>query len=268
MSEQNIFFHVGLSKTGSTFLQQNVFPKLKGIYYLPTVKYRHSESLIPKIKSNKILVSREFDQQFEKEIKRFSKLYPNAVPIIVFREPSSWIFSNYKRFVKNGHPFSFKDFFDIENDKGHFKKQDIDYIRYLNLLDKHFSSKPLILFYEDLKSNPHDFVQKILNLTEAQLDFNKVNWQPRHVSYSTNSVKLIKKVNYKINIIKKLNSHGKPFVKFQNIYKSLIRYTILYGSKLLPNSLFPKEDLVSKEELNEVKNVYSAMWENVKDKAT
>ena len=34
-----IYFHVGISKTGSTFLQQRVFPFLKNIHYIPTRKY-------------------------------------------------------------------------------------------------------------------------------------------------------------------------------------------------------------------------------------
>ena len=29
-----IFFHVGTGKTGSTFLQSRIFPKLKGIHYI------------------------------------------------------------------------------------------------------------------------------------------------------------------------------------------------------------------------------------------
>ena len=37
---KHIFFHVGISKTGSTFLQQRVFPYVKNIQYIPTHKYR------------------------------------------------------------------------------------------------------------------------------------------------------------------------------------------------------------------------------------
>ena len=33
MSEYNIVIHLGLHKTGTTFLQQEIFPKLAGVNY-------------------------------------------------------------------------------------------------------------------------------------------------------------------------------------------------------------------------------------------
>ena len=38
-ANKNIYFHVGISKTGSTFLQKRVFPRLSKITYIPTNKY-------------------------------------------------------------------------------------------------------------------------------------------------------------------------------------------------------------------------------------
>ena len=43
-----IFFHVGLGKTGTTFLQDRFFPKLEGIDYLPRNKYHKAEEYIEK----------------------------------------------------------------------------------------------------------------------------------------------------------------------------------------------------------------------------
>ena len=65
---KHIFFHVGISKTGSTFLQQRVFPHLKNIQYIPTHKYHQINDEIKKVKNGPILVSREFDRQFEREV--------------------------------------------------------------------------------------------------------------------------------------------------------------------------------------------------------
>lgn len=262
---QKIFFHVGLSKTGSTFLQQQIFPKLKGIHYVPTVKYRKSLDLIPKITTDKILVSREFDQQFEQEIKKFSAQYPDAYPIIVFREPSSWAVSNYKRFVKNGHPISFTEFIDIQKDEGLFKIQDFEYSRYLELLEKHFTQKPLVLLYEDLRQNPQEFIQKIADYLDIEIDLKQLNLNPNHVSYSEKSLKLVRKLSSKIQFQKQLEVHRKPKGFLYNLHANIIRYSILYVSKLFPSSWFPQEEFVNDEEVEAVKTYFKDEWEFIQN---
>lgn len=257
---------MGLSKTGSTFLQHQVFPKIKNIYYLPTVKYRHALKLIPDIKASNILVSREFDQQFEQEVKKFSAAYPDAYPIIVLREHSSWALSNYKRFVKNGHPISFREFIDIEKDEGLFKLKDFDYERYIDLLEYHFSQKALVLFYEDLKQNPQAFVQEILEYTGASLEMQKVNWNPKHVSYDLHTLKIVRKLSDKIQFQKKLEVHRKPKGFLYNLYANIIRYSVLYGSKLLPASWFDAEEFVANEDLKAVGNHFRAQWDKLSGK--
>ncbi|MDO5654941.1 MAG: hypothetical protein Q4G27_02240 [Flavobacteriaceae bacterium] len=263
-----IFFHTGLSKTGSTFLQQQIFPKLGHIYYLPTKKYRRALDVIPGITADKILISREFDQQFEREIISFSKAYPAAFPIIVFREPGSWAVSNYKRFVKNGHHFSFTEFIDIQGDKGHFKIQDFSYSRYIQLLEKHFEQPPLILIYDDLKKNPHQFLNKIGKYLDIPLEFQTFNLTPSHVSYDENALKLVRKLSSKIQFQKKLEVHRKPKGFLYNLYANIIRYSILYSSKILPEFLFPKEELISAQEVEAVSKFFADEWNFVKEKAS
>lgn len=267
MSQSQIFFHTGLSKTGSTFLQHQIFPKLGGIHYIPTVKYRKALGLIPRLKKDKILVSREFDQQFEQEVIRFSGEYPNAHPIVVFREHSSWILSNYKRFVKNGHPISFSEFIDLKEDKGLFKIQDLNFYHKIELLEKHFSQKPLVLFYEDLKQNPKMFIQQILDYTQTQVDYTHVNLNPKHVSYDEKAIKWVRKLSSKIYFQKKLEIHRKPLGFLYNLYANIVRYTILYGSRPFPERWFPQENLVEIEELDTVKDFCKKDWEKVKQYA-
>lgn len=263
---QKIFFHVGLSKTGSTFLQHQVFPKLNGIYYLPTLKYRHALKLLPKIADEKVLVSREFDQQFEQEVKKFSAQYPQAYPIIVLREHSSWAVSNYKRFVKNGHSISFKEFIDIERDQGLFKNRDFDYERYIDLLEQYFTQKPLVLFYEDLQQEPIKFANNILDYTGADLKYSDVNWNPRHVSYDIDSLKLVRKLSDKIQFQKKLEVHTKPKGFLYNLYANMVRYSILYSSKLFPKSWFPTEEFINPAEIEELKQHFSSQWDRLRNK--
>ena len=108
-NEKEIYFHVGLAKTGSTFLQERVFKHLKNIHYIDTSKYKKIDQLISESKHQRILVSREFDRQFKKEVDKFSEKYPNATPVMVLREHHSYIASQYRRAIKNGSQKTLKN---------------------------------------------------------------------------------------------------------------------------------------------------------------
>jgi hypothetical protein len=114
MTKPEIFFHVGLGKVASTYLQHSFFPQLQGIHYIKTSKYKHSPEIIAKGEYDRYFVSREFDQQLEDEVRWFSGFYPQARPIIIFRRHDSWIASQYRRYVKNGGYLPFKGFFDVD----------------------------------------------------------------------------------------------------------------------------------------------------------
>ena len=121
-SLQKIYFHVGISKTGSTFLQKSVFPLLSKITYIPTNKYQNIYLEIEKISLGNVLISREFDRQFEKEVFKFSNKYPQSTPIIVLRRHDEYFASQYRRFVKNGFTGGVGDFLNLEDDSGFLKK--------------------------------------------------------------------------------------------------------------------------------------------------
>ena len=132
--EKIIYFHVGISKTGSTFLQQRVFPILKNIHYIPTRKYHKIDEEISSIKKGNVLVSREFDRQFEREVDSFARNHKNVIPIIVFRRHDQYLASQYRRFVKNGFKYGIKQFFDLDEDLGFFKKIHFNFTHQVNYL--------------------------------------------------------------------------------------------------------------------------------------
>ena len=145
--QPEIYFHVGLGKTASTYLQYAFFPKLEGIHYVQRTQYRFYHSILSKNEYEKYFFSREIDQQLEAEVSQFAQHYPDTKPIIIFRRHDGWIASQYRRYIKNGSSRSFKDFLDLENDMGIWHKRDVTFRPMLDILEKYFSEKPLVLFH-------------------------------------------------------------------------------------------------------------------------
>ena len=67
--EYQIYYHVGLGKAASTYLQNRIFPALDGIRYIHRDRYRRYRSIIDKSHDDRYLVSREaafrLDQRLE-----------------------------------------------------------------------------------------------------------------------------------------------------------------------------------------------------------
>ena len=260
-----IYFHVGTGKTGSTFLQARIFPLLNGIYYIPTNRYHKIFQEIEKSSSTKILISREFDQQLEREVKRFSEKYPNTTPIIIFRRHDSYIASQYRRFVKNGFTGNFQAFFDLQKNEGYFKKSDLDYKSQVALLKKKFTKELIVFDYKDFKENAQNFTLKWTEIMSCSLDNKKVNWSRKHVSYSEHQLKVIKKFGKLINLKKRRVFKNSVLHFFWRIYLESIRYSILYLSFLAPKN---NEKLISKEELEAVKTHFQEDWKYIQSIAT
>jgi len=260
LTSKEIYFHVGLGKTGSTFLQYNVFPKLKGVYYIQRTRYKKAIDIIKNTNYQKYFVSNEFDQQLEQEVLRFSSVYPNTTPIIVFRRHDEWIASQYRRFIKNGHTFKFNEFIDLENDKGYFKIKDLRFFDMIKLLEKHFTKPPLVLFYDEMKYKPEVFVNKIASVMEASFDIKTINLKPKHTSYNTKQLKAMKWMANRFDLRKRKTVNNLFLRYFNKLYYGVFRYTILYGAKILPNNWFDEKPLINSKELENVSEYFKEDW--------
>lgn len=262
-----IFFHVGLGKTGTTYLQYSVFPKMKNIYYIQRTRYNKAKEIIAGHTYNTYFISREFDQQFEKEIRDFSATYPHTKTIIVFRQHNSWIASQYRRFVKNGYTKPFNQFLDLENDTGFFSKQDLSYFHKLELIEKYFTEKPLVLFYEEMRQKPHEFFRKISDFTGATLNPDDISLSSRHTSYELKQLKAILKVGKVVNIRKRRIFDNNVLHFFWRLGLNSIRYSTLYAARLMPNSWFEEGPLIEKKELDAVAEYFRNDWQKCLDYA-
>jgi hypothetical protein len=266
-SQKQIFFHVGLAKTATTWLQHKVFPGFRGIYYVRNTRYHRVFEIVDRCDSPRILVSREFDRQLEREAARFSARYPQARPIIVLRRHDAWIASQYRRRVKNGFGLPFGAFFDLEQDGGYWKQSDLYLFPKVQILEKYFPEKPLVLFFEDLRSDPVAFVDKIARFCGADYDRGDLSLNPFHASYGDKQLKVLRRVSGRLFSPVQEFSGGRARTWLQKRSRSLVLYSILYPAKYLPESWAPKEDLIPREQLDRIRERYSEDWRQCREYA-
>jgi hypothetical protein len=208
MNNPELFIHIGYPKTGTTFLQQRVFPKLKvnqilspGVDYIAESRNYEPEHFIDLLNSqgnlrgyNKTIISQEtlsgrsdgnpiWDSHLMAQ--RLKQTFPEAKIIIVIRNQLDYILSLYTfRVVKRGlQRRSLDDYLTHVFTKGLCAKLQYDRLieYYLRLFNK---SNVLVLAYEQLKEDGHKFVNDILNFMNinsvVNYDLQKENVGVRH----------------------------------------------------------------------------------------
>lgn len=260
MQHPEIYFHVGLGKVASTYLQYDFFPKLKNVHYIQRTKYKRAKEIIAKGKHDTYLLSREFDRQLEREVSDFASTFPNTRPIILLRPHDSWIASQYRRFIKNGNHWTFDEFIDIKADKGAWKIDDLYFFPKIQALEYYFHHKPLVLFYKDFKQDPVKFFDQLAAYIGANYDVNDINLSPRHTSYNTKQLKAVYQLSGKVNVRQHRDFNIGILNHLRRLCINPVRYGTLYFAKLLPESMFDSDPFIDPEKLEEVKNYFAEDW--------
>lgn len=257
---KQVYFHVGLGKTGTTYLQYEFFPRLKGIHYIQRTRYQRAYDIINNTSYPRYLVSREFDQQLAEEVARFSRHYPDAGVIIVLRRHDGWIASQYRRFAKNGIHVDFNTFFDIDNDQGLWKQSDLNFMAKLRIVEENFRHRPLVLFQEDLKDDPFGFYDKIAAYTCTQYDRNEISLDAVHVSYSDKQLKAVRKLSKHLFPASETHSRKtlRGWLQWRRI--QLTSYAIMYTALLLPDAWFDDIELIPKVQLDKIRDRFADDW--------
>ncbi|MBN2892249.1 MAG: sulfotransferase domain-containing protein [Bacteroidales bacterium] len=255
---KEIFFHVGLSKTASTYLQNRFFNKIVGINYIGNHNYEKYHEIIEQSVSDKILVSREFDRQYNIELEKFAAIYPDAKIIIVLRQHDSWMASQYRRYLKNGGYKEFEQFFDIENNRGLWDIEDVLFYPKLQKINELFSEKPLVIFYEDIKKDIFAVFDQITKYTGTKYNREDINLTSKHKSYSEKQLKFVKKACR----IFKNDYRSKKIILSRSRW--LVCHLFLFIAAITPNFLFNKKPLINPESLEKVKEYFAEDWAKCK----
>lgn len=256
-----IYFHVGLGKVASTYLQYRFFPKLKGIQYIQRTRFKRSSRIIDNGHSDKYLISREFDRQLEQKVAEFAQYYPMTRSILLLRRHDAWLASQYRRHVKNGSSRSVEEFFDLTHDSGPWRINDLYFMPKIRALEHYFAYKPIVLFYEDLKEKPFQFFDALASYMAADYNKASISLKPFHTSYNEKQLKVMRKWGSKF-FYKDRQLPTQPVAKWiKRRSEMALSYAILYGGLALPAKMVADEELYPRHYLDNIREYYQDDWQ-------
>lgn len=244
----NIVFHVGLHKTGTTFLQRNVFPKIKSITYVKG-NLNIVKNKLKKLKSieGKLLISQEtftngmtkhtlfkdIKQLRERIAKQIKEQYPDAKIILVLRDKESWLRSMYSQFVKMGYMHSYNAFYlEIANEDA------IDF-NHLFELYRGLFDEVLILHFEQLKEDHRGFIEAITSFMGVTTPNYRNNKNNR--SLTKTAINILMFMNRYIDTPANKEIGILPFCMHPLFWLRIMRRAKIFKILHKPNYIFYKE---------------------------
>ncbi len=260
-TEKQIFFHVGLHKTASTFLQQNVFPNFYGITYIDKKDFEIKDSIIKETNCRNILLSRETypeEKSGLRRIKDVARKYPTTIPVLVLREHGQWVVSRYKHYLKYGHR-DFDEFFDLKCDQGIIKKHNLEYMKKIELLKRCFQNPPYVIFHEELINNLFGVIDELSDLLGITYAAKDISTRKANQSYSEKQLQVMKNINKKCdhNINHKTYSNPDLFCKiFSKLFSRTGAYLVSIDEFFSQNG----QKLVNKDAIEAINKLYRQDW--------
>ena len=178
--ERQFFVHIGLHKTGTTFLQRDVFPRWPGISFFQHNLHLRTFLALPK--NQKVLISNEglwynkAGGQFprvdwwasfadprvvEQSIVSLREFLPEARLLISFRKHSDFVLSLYLQYLHEGGTATLEDFFDSTQDRGIVRMQRISFRHVIQVAEETFGRPSFIFLHEELKADPKGTLARI-----------------------------------------------------------------------------------------------------------
>lgn len=184
--------HVGLPKTGTTFLQTRVFPRIRGLRYLHKPAPRHLDGLADG--EQPVLVSKEgwliqTDRGGVRSelIEDIAARVPGARPLLILRRQDRWARSLYAWRLFMSEPGDFDDYM--------ASKGPLYYTAYWDLLSETFGVEPIVIFQEELRDAPRDTAALLAREVGGELDPARIRLGRVNPSRSERGLRLMRAYN-------------------------------------------------------------------------
>ena len=214
---QKLYIHIGLHKTGTSFLQKAVFPILQNTRTMLGWDSLRSFLNLSSSPAKNILVSDEslcgqFDggrwmEEFEDQVERIKSLVKVHGVIIGFRRHDELILSLYKQHLQKGGRLRMNEFYMPNSPVSRMRDGDLLFKKRLAVLHKNFDSV-FVYTQEELRDEFKKFTVRFSNFIHCPIP------EPKRISIRGRNVGL--SGSWQANLLRKLNSldgrfQGHPF---------------------------------------------------------
>ena len=175
-----LILHIGCHKTGSTYLQECVFPKLKNVYYYYKDKVYPVYSPVACLMSNEEWSNSMPDRENQLyTLCKLKRVYPEAKIIIGIRQDGSWFKSCYSQMIRAGSYLSWEQY----HKKYWNCRTPTIFYYYCKLMWKNV----YMYRFEELKSNPDKIIKEMCDFIGCevpdQIVQKKVNVSIKHLRF-------------------------------------------------------------------------------------
>lgn len=223
-----VAIHIGLHKTGTTYLQNYVFPFLDNVCFArgytelrKVLRHNKSSLLISdeRISGNPFIG--DYLEQFYNYMGNVKSQYANPLIILGVRHPLSWLHSAYMQYLKNGGVNNISYLFSPDHNAGALLKiEDLLFYNRIIYLKENFSNV-IIYSQEMLKDNEALLIREIskylgnivLNKKVQVIDKRKANVSLSEMRQVA-TLKRLNSINNKSIILNKI-MHSRVFKKLK-----------------------------------------------------
>lgn len=230
-------------KTGTTFLQQDFFPRLSLNYIRSYNDFRKPLINDVTLFSSEALGGSIYHKRdpegmfksFQQTILHLKNLTSELKLIICFRDPEGFLISSYKQYLHEGGCLSFDKFY-TPNRKGKVIEGDLKFSRYVEFLLDNFERNDLFLYnYDSFKYAPEKVLIALMKFMSLDLNTQLVRDVLLQRKKSNQSVP-----DFYISLLIVLNKLDYRMMKVLGFGLRLRLFGILFNPRVICQHILPK----------------------------
>lgn len=263
----NFYFHIGMCKTATTFMQNEVFPRWPGINYL---KSRNLEYFLLLKENEKYLIScegftgRMFGTIEEKcqSVYYLSRMFKDSNIIISVRRHGGYLGSLYSQYLRYGGHGDMADFIDLtgDRDRAFIRCRDFCFEPVIRAAELAFGKSPFVFDMAELSTNFDGLLQDLAAFLQTPVPSSRsFGQEPKNFSLKHWQGQLLRRVNRAAGVEASRSGRLRP-------YRGLVRW------RLDPPTIcrrylgcLPSRPLVDKTVRDQIDQTFAADWKFVSD---